>query len=67
VDLIGYDPLGYTDVEHEFHKKVEFTELPFFKELSNLQQSYESDSQKDIQDKNAFMKKLIFYIQEKVS
>lgn len=67
IDLIGYDPLGYTDAEHEFHKKIEFTDLPFFKELSNIQKSYESDSQKETQDKNAFMKKLIFYIQEKVN
>jgi len=59
IDMVGYDPLGYTDQEHEFHKKVEFTELPFFKEMLTLQESFQNTGQKDLEDRHVFIQKLI--------
>ena len=54
VDMMAYDPLGYTDSEHEYHKKAEFTELPFYKELINLQNTFGEEL-----DKQAFIQKVL--------
>jgi hypothetical protein len=37
IDLIGYDPLGYTDKEHNLHELENFLELPTLSELSSAQ------------------------------
>ncbi len=55
--MIGYDPLGYTDHEHVFHKKWEFIELPFLKELETISNSYDSEYQ-NAENKRSFLKKL---------
>jgi hypothetical protein len=37
IDLIGYDPIGYTDKEHRFHGIESFLELPGLSDLSTPQ------------------------------
>ena len=64
--MIGYDPLGYTDAEFDLHGKVEFAEIPFFKEMNNVLESYKDNNQKEIQDRHAFVEKLITELLGKV-
>lgn len=59
VDMIGYDPLGYTVAEHDLYKKAEFTETPFFKEMNNLLELYKETLQKEIQDRHSFVQRII--------
>lgn len=59
IEMVGYDPLGYTDAEHEFHKKAEFIEMPFFKEMGAVIEHYQSDSQKDLQERQAFVQRVL--------
>jgi len=58
VSMIGFDPLGYTDTEFEFHKKTEFNELDFFKALGSLEKFYEGKDGKELADRKAFIQKL---------